>query len=149
MFLHSNHKDVTYRIWQLLDTQKNELLDFLLSEKVDIEGDGDAGVICPLPIYPDQKNLIRIDPEDPVNETGIYRDLWERKPLEDKDGDPRTNCTAFNEIDYTSLIDYDRSRTRGCARKMAILERQDPEEVARLDAQIEEEDRAAASRDQE
>lgn len=146
VFLHSNHKDVTYRIWQLLDTQKNELLNLLLSEKVDIEGHGDAdGVICPLPFYPNQKNLIRIDPQEPTSETGIYRDLWERKPLSDGNGgDSRTGCVAYNQMDYTSRADYDRSRERGWARRIAIQERRE----ARIQAEIEEEERAAASQEQ-
>ncbi|KAJ0108207.1 hypothetical protein J7T55_000172 [Diaporthe amygdali] len=100
VFFHSNHKNVTYRIWQLLDTQKKELLDFLLSEP-DTEGNRNNGVPCPLPIYPDQKNLTRIDPEEPISETGIYRDLWERKPLGDDDGDPRAHTAAYNSLDYT------------------------------------------------
>jgi hypothetical protein len=32
-----------------------------------------------LPILGDQKILHRIDPEEPIEETGIYRDIWERK----------------------------------------------------------------------
>jgi hypothetical protein len=30
-------------------------------------------------ILGDEKNLHRIDPEEPIEKTGIYRDIWERK----------------------------------------------------------------------
>lgn len=143
VFFHSNHKDVTYRIWQLLDTQKKELLDFLLSEP-DTEGNRNNGVPCPLPIYPDQKNLTRIDPEEPISETGIYRDIWERKPLGDDDGDPRAHTAAYNSLDYTSKTDFERSKQRCWARRVAIDERME----AKIDAEIEEEERAAAAEQQ-
>ncbi|KUI72066.1 hypothetical protein VM1G_07607 [Cytospora mali] len=140
VFFHSNHKGVTYRIWQLLDTQKNELLDFLLPE-IGIEGNRDNSVRCPLPIYPDQKNLTRIDPEEPIYETGIYRDLWERKPLGDDDGDPRSHCASYNSLDYTGMVDFERSKERCWARRVAIDERLEAE----VDTEIEQEERAAAS----
>lgn len=145
VFFHSNHKDVTYRIWQLLDTQKKELLDFLLSEPPDREGKKNHnGVRCPLPIYPDQKNLTRIDPEEPIRETGIYRDLWERKPLSDEDGDPRSHCASYNSLDYTSMADFERSKERCWARRVAIDERLE----AKIEAEIEQEERAAAAEKQ-
>lgn len=144
IFFHSNHKDVTYRIWQLLDTQKKELLDFLLSE-LDIEANRNNGVLCPLPIYPDQKNLTRIDPEEPIYKTGIYRDLWERKPLGDDDGDPRSHCASYNRVDYTSMTDFERSKERCWARRVAIDERLE----AKIDAEIEQEERAAACEQEE
>lgn len=140
IFFHSNHKDVTYRIWQLLDTQKKELLDFLLSE-LEIEANRNNGVLCPLPIYPDQKNLTRIDPEEPIYKTGIYRDLWERKPLGEDDGDPRSHCASYNSLDYTSMTDFERSKERYWARRVAIDERLE----AKIDEEIEQEERMAVS----
>lgn len=122
IYFHSNHKDVTYRIWQLLDTQKKVLLDLLLSES-DAKASGNNSGPCPLPIHPDQKNLTRIDPEEPIHETGIYRDPWERKPLGDDDGDRRSGCCSYNSLDYTSQADYGRSRERAFARRVAIDER--------------------------
>lgn len=145
VFLHSNRKNVTYRIWQLLDTQKKALLDFLLSEQEEIEEIGKDGVVCPLPLYPDQKNLTRIDPEEPISETGIYRDLWEREPLGDEDGDPRSHCASYNGLDYTSMADFERSKERCWARRLAIDERLEAE----IEAEIEEEERAAASEQQQ
>lgn len=102
-------------------------------------------MLCPLPIFPDQKNLTRIDPEEPISETGIYRDIWERKPLGDDDADPRSHCCSFNTVDYTSREDYSRSRQRSWERKVAIYEKWEAE----ADAQIEEEARAAATRQQQ
>lgn len=97
---------------------------------------------CPLPIYPDQKNLMRIDPEDPIYQTGTYRDLWERKPLGDDDGNPRTHCASYNGLDYTSMADFERSKERCWARRVAIDERLE----AKIDAEIlEQEEHAAAS----
>lgn len=145
VFLHSNRKDVTYRIWQLLDTQKKALLDFLVSEQQDIEENGKDGVVYPLPLYPDQKNLTRIDPEERISETGIYRSLWERKPLGDEDGDPRSHCASYNSLDYTSMADFERSKERCWARQLAIDERLEAE----MDTEIEEEERAAASEQQQ
>lgn len=139
VFFHSNHKDITYRIWQLLDTQKKELLDLLLSEP-DIEGKRNNSGPYHLPIYPDQNNLTRIDPEEPIHETGIYRDLWERKPLGDNDGDPRSHCAAYNSVDYTSMTEFEKSKERCWARRVAIDQRWEDE----IDAEIKEEERAAA-----
>lgn len=144
VFFHSNHKDVTYRIWQLLDTQKKELLDLLLSE-LEIDGDGNNRIQCCLPIYPDQKNLTRIDPEESIYETGIYRDHWERKPLGDDDGDPRSHCCSYNSLDYTSETDYERSRERCFARRVAI----DRRRVAAANARNEKRKRAAAAEAEE
>lgn len=144
VFFHSNHKDVTYRIWQLQDTQKNDLLDFLLSD----EGRGGSrnnAADCPLPIFPDQKNVTRIDPEEPISETGIYRDTWERKPLGDDDGDQRSHCVSYNSLDYTSREDHQRSRQRAWERRVAIDERLEAE----ADAEIEEEERAESAERQE
>ncbi|KAL1862718.1 hypothetical protein Daus18300_008362 [Diaporthe australafricana] len=140
VFFHSNHKDITYRIWQLLDTQKKKLLDFLLSD-LDIDRNRNDGLLCPLPIHPDQKNLIRIDPEEPISEKGVYRDLWERKPLGDDEADPRSHCCSYNSLDFTSREDYHRSRQRCWDRRVAIDERWE----AKIEAEMEEEERAAAA----
>lgn len=100
---------------------------------------------CPLPIFPDHKNLMRIDPEEPISQTGIYRDIWERKPLGDDDADPRSHCCSFNSLDYTSREDYHRSRERCWQRRVAIDEKWEAE----ADAELEEETRANAAGQQE
>lgn len=122
LYFHSDRKMVAYRIWQLLDTQKKQLLDFLLAEH--------NTVPSPFPILADDNNLTRIDPEEPIRETGIYRDLWERKPLGDDDGDSQSHCCAYNCLDYPSIADYKRSRQRYWDRKAAKEEKKEEEREA-------------------
>jgi hypothetical protein len=74
IYFHSDGRDVTYRIYQLTDSQRQHLLKFLVSETT-------PPAECPIPIYGTEDNRQRVDPEEAVTDTGIYRDLWERKPL--------------------------------------------------------------------
>lgn len=134
---------MTYRIWRLLDTQRKLLLDFLLSDN-DINGQTNSAP-NPFPILPDRNNLTRIDPEEPIHKTGIYRDLWERKHLSDRSGDPRMHCCAFNTMDYPSEADYKRSLERALTRRYEIDDRREKE----VEAEIEEEELAAMSEQQE
>lgn len=39
--------------------------------------------ICPLPLAADGANVERVDPEELISKTGVYRDRWERKDLPD------------------------------------------------------------------
>ncbi|KAG6367437.1 hypothetical protein INS49_001626 [Diaporthe citri] len=71
VYLHPDHDEVTYRICLLTDAQKKALLDFLLLDT--------PTSASPLPIIPDGTNTHRVDPEEPIRYTGIYRDLWERR----------------------------------------------------------------------
>lgn len=48
------------------------------------------GSSSPFPIRANSSNVTRIDPEEPLQKTGIYRDLWERKPLGENDPDSRS-----------------------------------------------------------
>lgn len=80
VYIHPDREEVTYRICLLTDAQKKALLDFLLI----VPGTGPMGPTkgtdaCPLPIIPDGTNVQRVDPEEPIRYTGIYRDQWERK----------------------------------------------------------------------
>lgn len=143
IFFHSYAENVTYRIWRLLDTQKKVLLEFLLSDK-NINGHTDSAP-NPFPILPDRNNLTRIDPEDPIHKTGIYRDPWERKPLSDRAVDPRLLCCAFNFMDYPSRADYKRSVERALTRRYEIDDRREKE----VEAEMEEEELAAMSEQQE
>ena len=103
MYYHSDSRDVTYRIYRLLDEQRQQLLQFLLSEKPSS---------CPLPIHGDINNRVRVDPEEPISETGIYRDLWERRPLGEDDGDMRTRDVIDVDVDYTSRKEWDEAHSR-------------------------------------
>ncbi|KAG8167020.1 hypothetical protein KVR01_002709 [Diaporthe batatas] len=114
IYFHSNHRAVTYRIWQLLPEQRKDLFEFLLSDM--------EGITSPLPILPGEKNLFRIDPEDPISETGICRDVWERKPLGDDDGDARAHHCRGDKVEYPCPTDEERSKGRGFFRKELIFE---------------------------
>lgn len=143
IFFHSYAENITYRIWRLLETQKKALLDFLLSDN-DINGKPSSAP-NPFPILPDRNNLTRIDPEEPIHKTGIYRDLWERKPLGDRAGDPRMHCCAFNTMDFPSWADFKRSLERALTRRYEIDDRREKEIAAEMD----EEKSAAKSGKQE
>lgn len=45
------------------------LLDFLLAVKL---------FLFSLPIIVNDDNVVRVDPDDPMKETGVYCDKWER-----------------------------------------------------------------------
>lgn len=140
---HSYAESITYRIWRLLDTQKKAVLDFLLSDN-DIIGQPNRAP-NPFPILPGRNNLTRIDPEEPIHKTGIYRDPWERKPLGDRAGDPRMHCCVFNTMDYPSWADFKRSLERALNRRYEIDDRREKE----IEAEMEEEELAAKSGKQE
>ena len=110
IFFHSDRDGVTYRIYQLLDSQKQQLLDFLLS---------DVSTSSPLPILGDKDNLRRVDPEEPIESTGIYRDIWERKPLSLDAPDGRTR-DVYDELEYPTREDFMRAKERASARKRAM-----------------------------
>jgi hypothetical protein len=80
-YFHSDRHKVTYHIYELLPEQRNALLEFLLTEE--------PPSVSPLSILADQNNRVRVDPEEPVRTTGIYRDLWERKEISPDVGDAR------------------------------------------------------------
>ncbi|KAI9164071.1 hypothetical protein HJFPF1_05707 [Paramyrothecium foliicola] len=70
VYLHPNRRGVTYRICRLLPEQKQALLEFATASQPGRN---------PLPILPNEDNRERVDPEEPIEETEVYRDLWERK----------------------------------------------------------------------
>lgn len=113
VYFHSDREDITYRIYQLLPEQRQALLDFLLADE--------APSKTPLPILGDQDNRIRVDPEEPIHSTGIYRDLWERKELGPEDGDARLR-DVHNRREYPSRDDFSASRRRAFERKERILQ---------------------------
>lgn len=60
-----------------------------------------------MPIHGDRNNRTRIDPEEPIAETGIYRDKWERAPLGPKDYDIRLKdvMDLFNYLSEEEFFD--------------------------------------------
>lgn len=113
MYLHSEKIRVTYRICKLLDEQKKQLLDFLRADPEE------ASQICPLPLRCGKNNLQRVDPEELLTETGIYRDKWERRPFPDRNWDRRTR-DVYSDVEYTSFEDWRASRRRARDREDRI-----------------------------
>jgi hypothetical protein len=111
VYLHPDRHRVTYRICQLLPDQRSALLDFLLADEPLSPG--------PLPILPDLNNTVRVDPEEPIEATGIYRDLWERKELAPTAGDARLR-DVWSKTDFTTTEDWFSAQRRGYQRKWRI-----------------------------
>ena len=111
IYLHPDRYQVTYRICQLLPEQRQALLNFLLADELPSEN--------PIPIVPNQDNRIRVDPEESIRDTGIYRDLWERKDIPRNHSDARLR-DVISSLDYPSLEDHFASRHRAFDRKRRI-----------------------------
>ncbi|KAK4157367.1 hypothetical protein C8A00DRAFT_40212 [Chaetomidium leptoderma] len=112
VYFHSDRQHVTYRIYQLLPEQLKTLLDFLIADEPPSES--------PLPILGDQNNRIRVDPEEPIQTTGIYRDLWERKDLASDASDGRRLRDVWDRLEYPSFDDFNASRGRAFERQRRI-----------------------------
>lgn len=68
----------TWRIWQLLPNQQEDLVRFLLQEphsSSKLAGNSKE----PLPLMPSRANTVRIDPIDAIPVHNVYRDPWERE----------------------------------------------------------------------
>lgn len=114
VFIHPDRDSVTYRICELTEEQKVSLVDFLLTP-VSERG----GSPCPLPTTPDSKNTHRIDPEEPIFWTGIYRDIWEREfhPEKLSDGRARDVWSKADELDWLSFEEWQEARGRYVTRR--------------------------------
>ncbi|KAK4147302.1 uncharacterized protein C8A04DRAFT_34038 [Dichotomopilus funicola] len=112
IYLHPNRQKITYRIFQLLPDQRSAFVDFLLAD--------DPAPASPFSILPDENNRIRVDPEEPIRETGIYRDPWERAELGRDQGDGRY-ITVWDRLEYPTTEDYIASRGRAQRRKYGII----------------------------
>ncbi|POR33534.1 Uncharacterized protein TPAR_06241 [Tolypocladium paradoxum] len=105
VWIHPDRAGGTYRLVQLLDGQKQALLALLT-------------LPCPnlalLPILVDKRNTVREDPEEPIDEIGIYRDKWDRKPLApDAVDSRRARRCVWDQTDYPTRADFDRACWRG------------------------------------
>jgi hypothetical protein len=117
VYLHPDRSDVIYRIYRLLDDQKQELVQFLLADN---NGPGPGGTPqpppqqqqkCPLPLLPSVANRQRVDPESPIAATGIYRDPWERRLRPPNDGDARLKDVT-DTFNYLSREDWREAKKR-------------------------------------
>jgi hypothetical protein len=109
VYLHPNRRDVIYRIYRLLDHQQLDLLQFLLSEATPPPTPPPK---CPLPILPSKDNRQRVDPEMPIETTGIFRDPWDRRLRSLWDGDARTK-NVIDLFSYLSFEDWRAAMVRG------------------------------------
>ncbi|KAJ3494589.1 hypothetical protein NLG97_g3981 [Lecanicillium saksenae] len=113
VFLHAERIRSTYRICKLLEIQKKAYLDFLQAS-----GD-EAPDICPLPLMSDKRSFDRVDPEDPILETGIYRDDWERLPVPYEEPDERLRDVMTMD-DYPRYLDWFQAQKRAAKRRDRI-----------------------------
>jgi hypothetical protein len=56
-------------------------------------------------------NHKRIDPEEPIKDTGIYRDKWERRPLDEDEGDMRLR-DVVDDFNYVSRQEFSEAHYR-------------------------------------
>ncbi|KAK2606931.1 hypothetical protein N8I77_005650 [Diaporthe amygdali] len=109
VFIHPDREAVTYRIRELTEEQKTDLIMFLLTSSSER-----GSPQCPLPITPNESNTHRIDPEEPISWTGVYRDIWEREPHPDELGDGRCRdvwCKG-DEVNFLTFEAYQEARGR-------------------------------------
>ncbi|KAH7123499.1 hypothetical protein B0J13DRAFT_154872 [Dactylonectria estremocensis] len=112
VYFHASRREVTYRVFKLLNEQKQQLLHFLLSPVTPPPS-------CPLPILGDINNRTRADPEEPIQSTGIYRNLWERKPMGEDDYDDRLR-DVVDTFNYLSQDDWAAAKRRALLRSANI-----------------------------
>ncbi|KFA52171.1 hypothetical protein S40293_00609 [Stachybotrys chartarum IBT 40293] len=121
VYLHPNGGDLTYRICRLLPEQKQALVEFISSPK---------SCPDPLPILPDERNRERVDPEEPLEETGIFRNIWERKHRPVTHSDPRLKDVC-DPVDYPTLVDK-RDAQRRAKDWIRLIEQAEDERLARV-----------------
>lgn len=110
VYLHPDRGDVTYRICLMTDVQKKAMMDFIQAKEAGSEA------ACPLPVLPDGTNTQRVDPEEPIRVTGVYRDIWERlTPSPEWMGDGRAHCVR-NPLDFPSKNNHHEASYRWSTR---------------------------------
>lgn len=107
IYLHPDRYNSTYRICRLIPEQKQALIEFIYNP---------GPCYNPLPILPNQDNRERIDPEEPIEETGVYRDIWERKNRPFQGWDLRMR-DVWDKVDFPTLEDKGDAMRRAKARK--------------------------------
>lgn len=110
--MHPDSLSSTYRICLLTPDQRQSLISFLGSES--------EPESCPLPIELDEKNTVRVDPEEDIVDTGTYRDIWERAPRGLEKSDDRLRDT-YTGVDYLSIKDRTEATKRALAKRERLL----------------------------
>ncbi|KAK0742112.1 hypothetical protein B0T21DRAFT_360638 [Apiosordaria backusii] len=98
VYFHPNRLKVTHRIAQLRDEQQQALIEFLL-----LEDTSKAASSSPLPILVDDKNTKRFNWEDSIMSHHIYRDIWERRPLNEEEM-RRQKSRPRDQVDYPESL---------------------------------------------
>ncbi|KAH8821257.1 hypothetical protein F5884DRAFT_80998 [Xylogone sp. PMI_703] len=99
IYFHSDRADVTYRIYRLLQSQVQALIEFLESPSPS------TARPCPIPVLGDKYNRERIDPDDAIDYHGVFRDRWEREvPVKDDWYYRNLSCVRL-ELDYPEVED--------------------------------------------
>ncbi|OAA47844.1 hypothetical protein NOR_02334 [Metarhizium rileyi] len=91
VYLHSNRREWTVRVWRLLESQLDKVLVFLK--------DSNASTESPFPLYADENNRHRYDSFDAMAWYDVYRDPWERVLPAEKNWD----SIRRNTFDYPEL----------------------------------------------
>ncbi|EXK31270.1 hypothetical protein FOMG_12997 [Fusarium oxysporum f. sp. melonis 26406] len=112
VYVHPDRENVTYRICRLTSEKRLQLLKFLTAEVPDHS---------PLPILPNEKNDYRIDPEESPQETGIYKDIWDRSELREDAYDQRLR-DVWNKLDYLTHSDKGNAADRALERRNRIFQ---------------------------
>ncbi|KAJ3538901.1 hypothetical protein NM208_g2550 [Fusarium decemcellulare] len=99
VYFNSCRRRQTHRVYQLRDDQQEALFSFLLSDT-----DSHPPEPNPLPILSDAQNRVRVDSEVAITHHGIYRDVWERKPIT-KDELRVLERRPKSDIDYPEYAD--------------------------------------------
>ncbi|KAJ4265274.1 hypothetical protein NW762_004559 [Fusarium torreyae] len=76
IYFHSCRRRQTHRVYQLRDDQQEALFNFLLAEADTLPPKPN-----PLPTLSDARNAVRVESDFAITHHGIYRDIWERKPI--------------------------------------------------------------------
>ncbi|KAJ4259710.1 hypothetical protein NW762_007641 [Fusarium torreyae] len=108
VYFHSDRLSVTYRIYELLPEQKQALIRFLTADSIPSD--------VPIPILGSDSNRNRVDPEEPIASTGIYRDVWERKDRIPTVGDDRLR-DVWDKLKFPTLEDKIEAGERARERK--------------------------------
>ncbi|KAF5988767.1 hypothetical protein FCOIX_304 [Fusarium coicis] len=119
VYIHPDRDDVTHRICRLTYEQKLQLIKFLTAEETGQN---------PLPILPDETNDYRIDPEESPEDTGIYRDIWDRSELCEDAYDQRLRDVC-NKVDYLTHSDKGNAGDRALERRNKIFYAYSDDEV--------------------
>lgn len=112
IWLFPDCRDVSYRLFQLLEEQKQQFLQFLLAELPNLEL---------FPILDNETNAVREDPEEECQTTGIYRNDWERSGLSDEEEGDSKSRTCSTTFDYPTWSDLMRAKRRARDRRDYLL----------------------------